>query len=477
MEGKRTDASPLASLPSLAGVSIGHYHDDHHHQHYQHDHEHDHEHDHDASFEREEGEPEDTGTGDYLDSNNNNNSTNNGANNVPLTPATAFGVAAAAARARRSPSQSAADAFSATPESKQRTILREGEMPSSCVWVGNVSPNLPHDEFQKAFDVFGEVILVRMFPSSKCAFVTFKERAAALKSLALEGKPLADMNLTLNIGKASKHLWVGNINELVTDQDLLIAFSVHGEIESVRVLKANQCAFVNFVNDADAVKAAEIMNGTELGGQRIVINFQWEDNFKRGDRKGRQKRQTNTIGDAANGHVSHANTNGVAERRQSQASSSSSSSSASSSSSSSHQQQRHQGGSLHGGHHGRGNNASVLPSSVHVAALSALDPTLAGMQAAASAYGSPALFPSGAATFGLSAAAARQYMDHAQRGYPSPSRQLFIGNLVGSVTEEALVALFSRFGEVETIKSFSNRGYAFVVYASLRVAIIWMINY
>jgi RNA recognition motif-containing protein len=60
--------------------------------------------------------------------------------------------------------------------------------------------------------------------------------------------------------------------------------------------------------------------------------------------------------------------------------------------------------------------------------------------------------------------------DHAQRGYPSPSRQLFVGNLIGSVSEEALVALFSRFGEVETIKSFTNRGYAFVVYASIRVA-------
>jgi hypothetical protein len=78
------------------------------------------------------------------------------------------------------------------------------------------------------------------------------------------------------------------------------AFSAHGTVESVRVLRANKCAFVNFTSEVEALKvlrvpfsltsslhvlshffrfshsqAAEEMNGAELGGQTIVINFQW----------------------------------------------------------------------------------------------------------------------------------------------------------------------------------------------------------
>jgi RNA recognition motif-containing protein len=71
--------------------------------------------------------------------------------------------------------------------------------------------------------------------------------------------------------------------------------------------------------------------------------------------------------------------------------------------------------------------------------------------------------------------------DASQQDYPrsykesefvTPSRQLFIGNILSSVTEEMLVQLFSRFGELETIKSFTNRGYAFVVYKDVRVVCV-----
>ena len=93
-----------------------------------------------------------------------------------------------------------------------RNVLQPGEIPSQCVWVGNVSPELTKEEFQAEFEKCGEVRLIRMFPRSKCAFVTFATPEAALASLALEGKLLGSMCLTLNVGKASRHLWVGNID-------------------------------------------------------------------------------------------------------------------------------------------------------------------------------------------------------------------------------------------------------------------------
>ena len=73
------------------------------------------------------------------------------------------------------------------------------KLASNCVWVGNVCPEISVDDFTKEFEVFGKITLVRMFPRSKCAFVTFETPEQALASKALEGKTLGSMDLTLNV--------------------------------------------------------------------------------------------------------------------------------------------------------------------------------------------------------------------------------------------------------------------------------------
>ena len=42
---------------------------------------------------------------------------------------------------------------------------------------------------------------------------------------------------------------------------------------------------MNFASEEEACEAAENMNGSKLGGQEIVINYQWGDNFKKGFNK------------------------------------------------------------------------------------------------------------------------------------------------------------------------------------------------
>jgi RNA recognition motif-containing protein len=155
--------------------------------------------------------------------------------------------------------------------------------------VGNVSPEVSEAEFQRIFEQFGEIVLVRAFKKSKCAFVTFKTQAAALASLDLEGTRLGSMNLTLNVGKACRHLWVGNIGSKVTEQDLRAAFEKFGVVQSVRILKNNNSAFVNFTTEQEAVAAMETLNGAMVGDQKIVLNFKWLDqpSGKRTQRKRR----------------------------------------------------------------------------------------------------------------------------------------------------------------------------------------------
>jgi RNA recognition motif-containing protein len=39
-----------------------------------------------------------------------------------------------------------------------------------------------------------------------------------------------------------------------------------------------------------------------------------------------------------------------------------------------------------------------------------------------------------------------------QQGYSTPSRQLFVGNLPPNINDDILFAIFSRFGDIESIK-------------------------
>lgn len=153
--------------------------------------------------------------------------------------------------------------------------IDQSNIPSSTVWVGNVCRKVTKEEFQTVFSEFGPVVLIRLFRRSKCAFVTFRYARDAVRSLKLEGSQLGSMDLTLNVGKASRHLWVGNVENEVSPLRLRNMFEQYGDIESVRTLPVNKSAFINFHLVSDAVRATEALNGVLLGSKKIVINYQW----------------------------------------------------------------------------------------------------------------------------------------------------------------------------------------------------------
>ncbi|KAI8639726.1 armadillo-type protein [Parasitella parasitica] len=66
--------------------------------------------------------------------------------------------------------------------------------------------------------------------------------------------------------QASRSLWVGNIDASVTMDSLSSLFSLYGAIESVRLLLEKECAFINFYNVEDAVRAKDDVL-TNLGGR------------------------------------------------------------------------------------------------------------------------------------------------------------------------------------------------------------------
>lgn len=73
-------------------------------------------------------------------------------------------------------------------------------------------------------------------------------------------------------------LFVGNLLYEVTSEELGLLFSQFGPIEEAVVItdrlsnKSKGYGFVRFVNEADAQKAAEALNGKDYKGRPLVVN-------------------------------------------------------------------------------------------------------------------------------------------------------------------------------------------------------------
>ena len=73
-------------------------------------------------------------------------------------------------------------------------------------------------------------------------------------------------------------IYVGNIAFSSTDDDLRKAFEPFGTVTLAEVVVDRRTArsqgfgFVEMVNDEEAQAAIEALNGTELGGRRVVVS-------------------------------------------------------------------------------------------------------------------------------------------------------------------------------------------------------------
>ena len=76
----------------------------------------------------------------------------------------------------------------------------------------------------------------------------------------------------------AKKLYVGNLSYSTNDASLKAAFAALGEVESASVItdkmtgRSRGFGFVSMVNDDEALKAIESMNGTDLDGRKLTVN-------------------------------------------------------------------------------------------------------------------------------------------------------------------------------------------------------------
>lgn len=71
----------------------------------------------------------------------------------------------------------------------------------------------------------------------------------------------------------SNNLWVGNLASDVTDSDLMELFAQYGALDSVTTYSSRSYAFVFFKLVEDAKAAKDALQGAELRGNRVKIEF------------------------------------------------------------------------------------------------------------------------------------------------------------------------------------------------------------
>ncbi|KAF9426152.1 hypothetical protein BGZ76_002883 [Entomortierella beljakovae] len=155
------------------------------------------------------------------------------------------------------------------------------------VYIGNVAPETQIDEVLSLVRT-GLVESARLLPEKNCAFISFVDATAAA-AFHLEANTrkfnLAGRDLRVGWGKpsqvsapilqavqqgATRNVFLGNVDDTVTEQTLRSDFAQFGTIDTVKILREKNIAFVHFTNIGSAMKAvAALPHDTRYAGRRI----------------------------------------------------------------------------------------------------------------------------------------------------------------------------------------------------------------
>lgn len=158
------------------------------------------------------------------------------------------------------------------------------------IYLGNIHPETTIEEICNV--VRGGLLHhIRYIPDKHICFVTFIDPTAAASFYALsnlQGLMIHNRRLKIGWGKhsgalppaialavsggASRNVYIGNLDETWTEERLRQDFTEYGEIELVNALREKSCAFVNFTNIANAIKAIEAIRGKEEY-RKFKVNF------------------------------------------------------------------------------------------------------------------------------------------------------------------------------------------------------------
>ncbi|NWW36208.1 NUCL protein, partial [Panurus biarmicus] len=179
------------------------------------------------------------------------------------------------------------------PEPKKKKT--EGPTSAFSVFVGNLVCTKEFDELKTGLrEFFGkkniEVLDVRIGASKRFGYVDFSSAEDLDKALQMNGKKLMGLEIKLEKAKSketmkenkkerdARTLFLKNLPYRVTEDEIKEVFENALEVRIVMNKDGNSkgMAYVEFKTEAEANKALEEKQGTEIEGRAVVIDFTGE---------------------------------------------------------------------------------------------------------------------------------------------------------------------------------------------------------
>ena len=144
------------------------------------------------------------------------------------------------------------------------------------VYVGNLPATASVDELLNLVH-FGPLESIRVLPEKSCVFLSFLDGATAaafhadalIKKLSLHGQELkigwgkpspvpSQVALAIQQSNASRNVYLGGLDENVTEEQLRDDLSRFGLIDQVKIVRDKNIGFVHFLSISTATKVCHL---------------------------------------------------------------------------------------------------------------------------------------------------------------------------------------------------------------------------
>lgn len=168
--------------------------------------------------------------------------------------------------------QAAAAAYS--PVALSAALSASNNATGRTVYVGNLPATASVDELLNLVH-FGPLENIRVLPEKSCVFLSFLDGATAaafhadatIKKLQLHGQELKigwgkpspvppQVALSISQSNASRNVYIGNLDEGMTEEQLRDELSRFGLIDQVKIVRDKNIGFVHFLSISVATKVS-----------------------------------------------------------------------------------------------------------------------------------------------------------------------------------------------------------------------------
>lgn len=144
---------------------------------------------------------------------------------------------------------------------------------SRTVYLGNIPPETSAEEILSHVRS-GQIESVRLLPDKNCAFISFLDSSSAthfhsdaiLKKLAIRGQDIkvgwgkpsqvpTSVAIAVQQSGASRNVYLGNLPEDVTEDELREDLGKFGPIDTIKIVREKAIGFVHFLSIGNAIKA------------------------------------------------------------------------------------------------------------------------------------------------------------------------------------------------------------------------------